>query len=55
MFSLPSRTLQELFPLWTLVQGMLFIPALDIAIYLKNAEFTALRIWLAWMIQVFSV
>lgn len=51
----PSRTLQELFPPWTLVQGMFFVPALDLGICLTNAELTALRTWLAQMIQVFSV
>lgn len=51
----PSRSLQELFPLWTLVQGIFFIPVLDIDAYLKNAEFIALSTWLTQRIQAFSV
>lgn len=35
------------------MQGMFFIPALDLDIYLMNAEFTALRVWLTQKIQMF--
>jgi len=51
----PSRSLQELFPSWTPVQGVFFIPALDRDVCLMSVEFAALRLQLTDMIQAFSV